>query len=100
MIGIQVCSNEGPHLFPRGDDFEIAKNTVTKFKITRPDSSQNFMNTVKTIDLTHLCIQINNTVVNYTHIKLTKKSKTTGPVSSKLSTKHSSVMGIRVCSNE
>ena len=23
--GIQVCSNEGPHLFPRGDNYEIAK---------------------------------------------------------------------------
>ena len=23
--GIQVCSNEGPHLFPRGDDSKIAK---------------------------------------------------------------------------
>ena len=23
--GIQVCSNEGPHPFPRGDNYEIAK---------------------------------------------------------------------------
>ena len=39
-------------------------------KIARPDSSQNFMNTAKTIDLTHLCIEINNTVVffqSFTH---------------------------------
>ena len=32
----------------------------------------------KTIDLTYLCIQINNTILfyNHTHIKLIKKSKT------------------------
>ena len=46
------------------------------FKITRPVSSQNFnMDTEKTIDLTHLCIEINNTVVfsNHTHTKLPKQ---------------------------
>ena len=32
-------------------------------KITRPDSSQNFMDTAKTIFLSRLCIQISNTVV-------------------------------------
>ena len=30
--GIQVCSNEGPRPFPRGDNYEIAKNKLTKFK--------------------------------------------------------------------
>ena len=25
MMGIQVCSNEGPHPFLRGDNYEIAK---------------------------------------------------------------------------
>ena len=36
------------------------------------------MNTAKTIDLTRLCTQINNTVVfsNHTHIKLKKKTNT------------------------
>ena len=45
------------------------------FKIARPISSQNFMETAKTIDLTHLCIEINNTVVfsNHTHTKLPKQ---------------------------
>ena len=49
-----------------------------KLKIARPDSLQNFMDTVKTIDLTHLCIQINNTVVfsNHAHIKFIEKFKT------------------------
>ena len=40
------------------------------FKIARPDSSQNFMNTAKTVDLTRLYMQINNTIVffsNHTH---------------------------------
>lgn len=31
-------------------------------KTARPDSSQNFMHTAKTMDLTSLCIQINKTV--------------------------------------
>ena len=29
--GIQVCSDEGSHSFPRGDNNKIAKNTLTKF---------------------------------------------------------------------
>ena len=29
---IQVCSNEKAHLFPGGDNYKIAKNTLTKFK--------------------------------------------------------------------
>ena len=38
-------------------------------KIARHDSSQNFMDTAKTIDLIRLCIQVTNTVVfqSYTH---------------------------------
>ena len=35
---------------------------LTLFKIARPDSSPNFMDTVKTINLTRLCKQITNTV--------------------------------------
>ena len=31
-------------------------------KIARPDSSLNFMNMAKTMDLTRLCIQMNNLV--------------------------------------
>ena len=30
--GNQVCSNEGPHPFQRGDNYEIVKNTLTKLK--------------------------------------------------------------------
>ena len=38
-------------------------------KIDRLDSSQNFTDTAKTIDLIRLCIQVTNTVVfkSYTH---------------------------------
>ena len=51
---------------------------VCLVKIARPNLSQNFMNMEKTIDLTPLYIQINNTVgffPNHTHIKVIKKSK-------------------------
>ena len=41
-------------------------------KIPTPDSSQNFMDTVKIIDLTSLFMQINNTISNQKHIKLIK----------------------------
>ena len=49
---------------------------ITTFEIDRPESSQNFMDTAKTVDLTCLCMQINNTAVffNHTHIKRIKKS--------------------------
>ena len=44
---------------------------------SRPDSSQNFMDKTKTADLTHLCVQIKNTVLffNHTHIKPIKNFK-------------------------
>ena len=29
--GNSICSNEGPRLFLRGDNYEIVKNTLTKF---------------------------------------------------------------------
>ena len=32
MLGIQVCSNERPCPIPRGDNYKIAKNPLTKFK--------------------------------------------------------------------
>ena len=31
--GSQFCSNEGPCRFPRGDNYEISENALTKFKI-------------------------------------------------------------------
>ena len=30
--GIQFCSNQGPWLLPRGDNYEYGENTLTKFK--------------------------------------------------------------------
>ena len=62
MRGIHVCPNEGPHPFPRGDDYEIVKIHWRKLKIC--------------------CC------------------RTTWPISTKLGTKHLSVKGIKVCSNE
>ena len=35
---------------------------IVPLQIARPDSAQNFMNTAKKMDLTRLCIEINNTV--------------------------------------
>ena len=32
MIRIQVCSKEGPHLSPRGVNYEVAKKKLTKLK--------------------------------------------------------------------
>ena len=59
-------------------DFTIFLSNFELLQIARPDSSQNFMYTAKTINLIRLCIQINNIVVfsNHTHIKFIKKSKT------------------------
>ena len=58
MKGIQVCSNEVPQPFPRGDNYEIVK--IHSYQISR----------------------------------------TTGPISTNLGTKHPWVKGIQVCSNE
>ena len=33
VMEIQVCSNEGPHPFPRGDNYEIAKKHFPSLKI-------------------------------------------------------------------
>ena len=60
--GIQVCSNEGPCPFPRGDNYEIVK-------------------------IHWQCLEISY-------------SRTTGPISIKLGTKHPWVKRIQVYSNE
>ena len=55
----------------------LIKNFEWSFKIARRDSSQDFMDTVKTIDLTR--VDRNNQCsrfVNHTHIRLIKKPKT------------------------
>ena len=59
---IQICSNEGPYLLQRGDNYEIAK------------------------------IKQQNSKIFF--------SWTTGPISIKLGTNHSWVVGIQVCSNK
>ena len=50
----------GPNLTPYMSKY--LQGCRQPLKIARPDLSQNFMNMAKTIDLTRLCIQINNTV--------------------------------------
>ena len=37
VIGVQVCSIEGPRPFSRGDNYEIEKNTLTKLNISSPE---------------------------------------------------------------
>ena len=60
--GIRVCWNEGPRLFPRGDDYEIVK-------------------------------------IHWQNLKIFF-SKTTGPISTKLGTKHPLLIRTHVHSNE
>ena len=60
--GIQVCSNEGPCPFPKGNNYKKAK------------------------------IHWQNFIIFF--------SRTTGPISTKLGTKHPLMMGIQVCSNK
>ena len=62
LMGIQVCSNDGPRPFPRGDNKKIAKIHWPTWKIF-------FL-------------------------------RTTGPISTKLNTKHPWLMGNHVYSNE
>ena len=40
MEGIQVCSNAGPHPFPRGDNYEIAKIHWNNLKIFFPRTTE------------------------------------------------------------
>ena len=45
--GIQICSssNGGPHPFPKGDNYEIAKNRLTKFENLLKNHCANFNQT-------------------------------------------------------
>ena len=45
----------------------------SKLKIARSDSSQNFIDTAKTVDLSRLCLQKTNTVVFESHTYQTYK---------------------------
>ena len=43
MKGIQVCSNESPRPFPRGDNYKISENTLTNLKkISSPEPLNQF----------------------------------------------------------
>lgn len=46
--------------------------------IARPDSSQKFMDTAKTVDLTYLCMQVNNFVVFFSNHKQIEIESTPG----------------------
>ena len=40
MKGIEVCSNEGSHPFPRGDNYEIVKIHIEIKKISSPETTE------------------------------------------------------------
>ena len=63
--GIQVCSNEWPRPFPRGDNYEIVKNTLTKFKNLLLHNWANFNQTwVKGIQVSSNEEPINSLKIN------------------------------------
>ena len=111
-MGIQVCTNEGPCPFPREDNKEIAKIHWQTLKIflrtTGPISTK-----LGTKHPWVMGIQVysnewpcpfprgDNKEIAKIHWQTLKIFflRTTGPISTKLGTKHSWVMGIQVCSN-
>ena len=113
-MGIQVCSNDGPRPFPRGDNKKIAKIHWPTWKIF-------FLRTTGPIS-TKLCtkrpwvvrIQVcsfigqqpfpreDNYEIAKIHWRILKFIfiRTTVPISTKLGTNHLWVKGIQVCSNK
>ena len=113
MKGIQVCSNEEPHPFPRGVNYQIAKINWQYLKIlsrtTAPISTK--------LGIKHPCkkeIQVFSNKdlcsfprgdnyeiekIHWQHLKVFF-SRIAGPISTKLNTEHLSVKRIQVCSNE
>ena len=101
-MGTQVCSNEGPHPFPRGDDYTKSKNTLTKFwKYTLEPLSQFYINLVQSIlkwwkfefvqKKDHVLFQRDIITKQQKYIEfknLLHKFSITGPISFKHGTKH------------
>ena len=111
--GIQVCSNEGLCLFPRGDNFEIATIHWRIWKILSSTAKPVWIKLgtmhpwVKGIQFCSnegLCpfSKGNNFEIAKIHRRICKIlfSRTTGLISIKLGTNHLWVKGIQVYSNE
>ena len=116
MKGIQVCTNEGPHLFPRGDNYEIVKIHWKYFKIffsiaTEPISTK-FGTKHPWVHVMGIQIHKNkgpcpfprghNNKTAKIHWQILKIffSRTTGPISFKPGSKHPWVKEIKVYSNK
>mgnify|MGYP003685767591 CR=1 FL=1 len=114
MKGIQVCSNEGPHPFPRGYIYVIVKIHWRNLKIFFSRTTGPISTKLSTKHPWMMGIQVCSNVRLYPfprgdHYKLTKIhwgklkvffSRTTGPISTKLGTMQSLVNGIQICLNE
>ena len=114
MKGIQVCSNEGPRPFPRGDNYEIVKIHWQNLKIffsrttgpilTKLGTKHHWVKGFQVCSNEGPCpFQRED---NYEIVKIHWRnlkiffSRTTGPILTQLGTKHPWVKGIQVCSNE
>ena len=111
--GFQVCSNEGPHPFPRYDNYEIVKIHWRNLKIfffrTTWPISTNFSTKHPWVNGIQVCSNggprpfprgVNYEIVKIHWRNLKIFSRTFGPISTKLGTKHPYVKGIQVSSNE
>ena len=113
-VGIHVCSNDGPHSFPRWENHEIAKlhwlNLKTFFsKTTRAISTKrgtkhHWVVGIQIFQMKgHILFQgeiiLKNSKINWRNGKIFF-SRSTGPISTKLDTKHPLVLGIHISSNE
>ena len=91
--GIQVCPNEGPRPFPRGDKNKIAKNTLTNFRNLLLHN--HWANEGAPIFQEDIITNSKNAVTKFQIFF----SRTTGSISTKLGTLHPCLKGIQVCSN-
>ena len=112
--GIQICSNEGPCPFPRGDNSEIVKLNWKYFKIFFSRITGPIWTKLSTkhpwVERIQVCSNAGpspsprgenseNVKLNWKYFKIVF-SRTTGPIWTKLCTKHLWVERIKVCSNE
>ena len=112
-MGIQICSNEAPRLFLRGDNNEIAKIVWRSLKIflgitvpiwAKLGTKHPWVMGIKVCSNEGPCPFLrgkNNEIakIQWRTLKLFFL-RTTGLISTKLDTNHSMVMGIHVYSNE
>jgi hypothetical protein len=118
LKGIQFCSKEGDSSSPRGDNSKRVKKTLTIFKnLLLQNQQAKFNQTWYKLSL-GMCwvkgIQVcsnkgpgrlqrgdnhNSVKIGWSHLKILF-SRTTGPILTRLGTKHPCLKGIQVCSKE